>query len=355
MKQTCFLISSLLILLSSNAHAAQFTSHHANSLTAHNIGIMQHSIIHTAMHMFSGTSATTTSAKEIENPSVDEYGHMPIYGTAPMYGEYDALEFSGRSGGDTTNSVKNTWFTWNHFSDNVKFQDFDRMDSDQDLAMIAVSGGHLQSINTSKWGAFAGYVGGTQETETINLDNNGGFFGGYSELGIGQFRLAASADIGITRNKIQSHDLSDKFTNVWAGGAIDLSYNIVLDNTFSLRPGLYAGYTWVQSKNYTSALGESITNNNINMFEVTPGITAVKHIDNGWLGSMFVRYVYQDTDGGKTKVNDTPISELDIDNFTEYGISLEKSIDNFSLYGNIGRRDGGHDGWFGGLSLKYIF
>ncbi len=354
MKHTSFLISSLLILLSGTVHAAHFNRHHANSLATRNIGTMQHSITHTAMQMFSGTP-TVTVRNDIAKPSPDEYGQMPIYGTAPMYGEYEAYEFYGRSGGDISNAIQNTWMSWNHFSDNVKYQSFDRIDSDQDLAMIAVSGGNLQSINNSRWGAFAGYLGGEQSTETIDLTNNGGFFGAYSELNLGGFRVTAMADLGMSQNEMEHDNLSDKFTNIWAGGAIDLSYGIALDKTFFLRPGIYAGYTWIQSKNYTSALGENIVNSDLNMFEIAPGITAIKHIDDGWFGTMFVRYVYQTTDGGETKIDNTPIPELEIDNFTEYGLSIKKSIEQFDMSATVGRHEGARDGWFGGLSLKHIF
>ena len=91
------------------------------------------------------------------------------------------------------------------------------------------------------------------------------------------------------------------------------------------------------------------------MFEISPAIRFIKHIGNGWFGAMHAKYVMIFDEGGETKVNGTKIGTLDSGHFTEYGLSLEKTIDRFNITANIGRRDGSHTGWMGGFNLKYIF
>ena len=125
--------------------------------------------------------------------------------------------------------------------------------------------------------------------------------------------------------------------------------------SFTLQPGLYAGYTWIQSGNYTSVSGDHVSSDNLNVFEISPALRAIKQISNGWFGSAHVRYVATTVNGGDSVINSNPAIEFDSDNFTEYGLTIEKSIDRFNIMATITRRDGARDGFGGGLNLRYIF
>lgn len=348
-----------------NANATPFDAY-LNGITIRNIATMQHSITTNAIQTFEGTMAAAlgnrahiliarptqqkTNSPESNKPS--QYGHMPIYG------EYndDGNAIQGRNGGDIViPSFNSLWANWQHFDDKVKFNILDKVNTDYDLVTIALDGGHVQMEHgISQWGLFGGYAGSTQENQFFNIDETGGYIGVYSGYSFNNINISASVNAGaISSDANLSHEKID-YSNAWIGGTIHGAYNIAIDDTFTLQPNLYAGYTWIKSDDYTTRK-YNIKNDNLKAFEITPEIRAIKHIGAGWFGTAKLRYVITWENGGETKINNIKIADPDSDNYAEYGIGLEKSIDRFNIALHIGRRDGGHAGWNGGTSFKYIF
>ena len=344
----------------------------ANTFTMNNITAFQHSIMHSAMQTFEGTAAAALAGRSITGPahtetepSADLYGTLPMYGRPHLYGEYgdDGTVFqSGRNGGDilistdTRPAVNSVWINWQHFNDDVKFKGYDELNSDYDLIMFGLAGGEAQwGIGISEWGVFGGYVGGTQDNHFIDIDENGGYIGLYSGYNIQNFNLSLAANAGALYNSAENTYGTDEFANMWAGVAVNATYNITLDDTFTLQPGVYAGYTWIGAADYLSKSGVSIANHNLNSFEIAPSLRAIKNIGRGWFGYIGVKHAFVSGHGGTVIVDGIKYNELDIRNYTEYGIGVEKSIDRFNVALNLNRRDGGRSGWNGSVTMKYIF
>lgn len=373
MKQKLIITSSLIILGAALPDAWAATPYHyANAITANNIAVMQHSIISTAMGASDRMAASVLRPEEIfkqqaakkTQQKVDPasiYGRAPMYGTAPMYGEYNDDGSIGRSGGDNAPTLGHAWFAWQHFGNDTKFQDIHVLESDLELAMIGLAGDKLQTeYGMSEWGLFTGYIGGDQTQQDLTINEDGGYFGAYKKLTAGRAAISFALNSGVLSNNIDAiasdkTALTDDFTNIWAGGGFSAAYTIPMDDSFIFRPSIYAGYTWIKSDCYTASSGDVIKNKDFHMFEISPAIRFIKHIGNGWFGAMHAKYVMIFDNGGETKVNGTELSTLESDHFTEYGLALEKTIDRFNITANVGRRDGGHTGWVGGLNLKYIF
>lgn len=374
MKKTSVLAIATFMLMS---HGAMATGSHtyANVFSANNITAFQHSIMTTAMQTFEGTAAAALGGRA-HIISADEnakylYGTTPMYGWPRLYGEYgeDGTTIAtdtGRNGGDISTDdieqrdprpvMNSVWINWQHYDDDVKFKGYDELNTDTDIIMLGLAGGEAQrGIGISEWGIFGGYVGGAQENEFINIDQGGGYVGLYTGYNIQQFNLSLAANIGALYNNAQNEYGGDEFANMWAGAALNATYNIALDDTFTIQPGVYAGYTWIGSANYISASGDSVANQNFNMFEVAPSIRAIKHIGKGWFGFINFKYAFMMGHGGDVIVNGNQLDDLDTRDYAEYGIGIEKSIDRFNVALNINRRDGGRSGWNGGFNLKYIF
>jgi len=340
---------------------------YANGITIRNIATMQHSIATNTIQTFEGTMAAalgnrahidllSTSKSDISRA---EYGKMPQYGQMPIYGEYNddgtAIQH-GHNGGDTPLPTFNSiWANWQHFDEDVKFDGLKKIDTDYDLVAIGLAGGHVQlGRGISQWGIYGGYAGSTQKNQFIDIDENGGYMGVYSGYSIDNFNLSASVNAGAMFSDSELHHGAFDYSNAWVGTMIHGAYNIAIDDTLTLQPSLYAGYTWVKSDNFI--LGAlDVTNSNLNTFEITPEIRAIKHIGAGWFGTATARYVFSWANGGETKVNNARMIDFDTDNYVEYGIGVEKSIDRFNIALHVGRRDGGRNGWNGGTSFKYIF
>ncbi len=369
MKHSLFLLTALSVFaVTQNGHCAN--AHvYANTISAHNIAMFQHTITQSAISAFGGSmNATLMSGLEKSTlPTIPQstedphktYGHAPMYGTAPMYGEYNDDGRAGRSGGDYLNAdatLNGIWLNWQHMNEDVKFDDFERLTSKSDIFMSGLAGGQSEFAGgLSKWGIYTGYIDASQETQDFQLTETGGFFGVFNGTTFGNLGLFSTINGGVMDNSADTEFGTDGYTNFWVGGAINAAYNWHLDKTFALQPSMHLGYTWIKSENYTSASGDIISNDAFSMIELTPTLRAIKHIGHGWFGALNAKYVIIFDNGGDISVNRAELDTLDSGNFMEYSISLEKSVANFNMSASFGRRDGMRDGWIGGLNIKYLF
>lgn len=362
MKTYKFTILPSMLLLCETAHA--FAPHtYANSITAHNIAALQHSITSTAIQSFDGSISLAlphrqyNGAHNTKTKASDEYGRAPMYGTMSIYGEYNDDSRAGRSGGDTSNAALNSiWFNWQHLGDDVNFDNFPSLESEFNTFTMGLAGGRAKMGNgISEWGIYVGYVGGDLENKDMKINSHGGYFGVYNGFDLERFSISTTINGGAFSNSADTHFGTDDYSNFWVGGAINAKYDMILDSQTTLRPELHAGYTWIQSEDYTSASGAIIDNDAFSMFELTPGLRLIRHIGAEWYGSLNAKYVIFFANGGDMTVNDIKAHHLNETNFFEYSITLEKSVHNLNISGNIGRHEGPRDGWIGGLNIKYIF
>ena len=347
-----------------SAYAAPVSHMHANGITAHNIMVMQHSALLGAFDNFNGSMAmslgksnvsTTTNSQQEPEPqkqSPDRYGTMPIYGE---YGDDGTVFNKGRSGGEFS-PIDSNWVDWQHTKDSTKFDKFSDFDSRHDIISFGFAGGYNQmDSGYSQWGAFGGLALAHEDSDNVDIDERGGYIGLYSGYHMHGFNVSVAGDFGAMFSSAKSDFGTDDFTNIWLGGALDASYNIILDDTFTLQPGIYLGYMWIKSDSYESKSGADIKNGDFNMIELSPSLRAIKHIVGDWYGAMSVRYVFNFASGGDTTVANAKLPELELEDYTEYGISLERNIDRFNISAMLNRRDGGRTGWTGELRLRYVF
>lgn len=367
MKYTHAITALSVLAFTTSAHAAAGSHVYANAISANNIIAINQSIMSNAMLTFEGTAAAALGTrahligKNAPAPTNREYyGNGMMYGHPSAYGEPDvtiAPAPHGRNGGDMSRPIVNSlWFAWQHYDDDVKFHDMHNLDSEYDLLMLGLGGGHAQmGAGISSWGMYSGYVGGTQSNARMNLDEDGGYVGIYAGYSIGGFNLSTSVSGGALYNHARAEFGTDEYANIWAGMAARASYNIAVTDTFTFQPNLYAGYTWIKSANYISKSGAHIANKHFNTFQLAPGLRLIKHWNKGWFTTIYGKYAIDFEHGGTAAVSDVKIHDLETDDYAEYGIGIEKSIDRFNIAVNIGRRDGGRTGWNGGFNLKYIF
>ena len=362
--QNLLLTSTIFASLCLTSFDAMATYIYANSFSVNKIANIQDSISRTAMHTFGRTpTAVMNRQQQIISPTQDTentpdmYGAAPMYGSAPMYGEFEAYEFAGRSGGDSEIiDIKNLQLGYSHYDTKVALDNFERTNSDYDLAMFGITDGYTQFMDTTAgWAIFAGAINGSTSNSALSLDEFGGYAGLYGRFDINNLGLAATFNGGAIDNNAKHEFGTDSYTNMWFGAGINATYNINLDNTFVLQPGIYLGYTWVKSGDYLSKSGIQINNADANIFQASPSLHAIKQIDDGWYGTAHIRYAKHSISGAEITAGNIKSSTLEFEDFIEYGLSLEKSIERFSLSGTILRRDIGQDGWGGSVNVKYIF
>lgn len=349
-----------------SAYATPVSHLHANGIAANNIMVIQHSALLGAFNNFDGSMAVSMGkrsipeqpAEPVSEPKQEEKAKPDRYGTMPLYGEYgdDGTVFSsGRSGGEYS-ALDSGWIDWHHTNDTTKFDDFSSMKSRSDIISLGVTSARNQlDGGFSQWGAFGGIAIANEENSAVDINERGGYIGIYSGYHMYGFNISVAGDFGALFNSAESDFGTDDFTNIWLGGALNASYDIVLDDTFTLQPGAYLGYTWIKSNSYESDSGHDIKNSDFNMIEVAPSLRAIKRITGDWYGAMSVRYVFNFANGGDATIAGTKLPELELGNYSEYGISIEKNIERFNVAIMLNRRDGGRTGWNGGVQVHYAF
>ena len=338
------LFFSALIALSvtdTYANNLLFASEHA--VGASTIATLQHTITE---NLFS------TLIKPTHAPT----HHYSVYGSELLYGEYNDDGAIGRNGGDTNAPISNIWLNWQYTSDDVSLSDFDRFDSRHNIATIGFTA-HDKSTTSGyyNWTFYGGYINGTSKNTELDSNNNGGFIGIHNKLQTYNFVINSTINTGFLRTKVDYSSVSDNHTNIWFGAMANIAYNLKLDDTFSLYPGITAGYTWIKNDTQNSAYGDDLQNQTFGYFEITPALNAVKRIIGNWYGTLGVKYVMLSNTDDSITINDTRIDIPTVGNYTEYGLSLENQTDSFSFKATIGRHDGDLTGWTGGLNIKYIF
>lgn len=350
MKHITYYTSALLFaLFCTNANSQDLTAY-ANTIIGQNITNYTHSINTTVFDMTSTPSFTQSN-------HVHETTPFDLYGTMPTYGEYNDDGTIGRNGGDTNNAtLNNIWINWQTSNNKTKFENTAILDNRSNIIIAGITG-NTYNIGKIKntWGLYTGYTGGDQENKHIDIDEQGGIFGVFNKFSAQNLNILTTLNAGTLNNNIKTSGGSDKTTNFWIDGATMATYDISLDPSFIVRPALYAEYTWIKSDDYTSYSGAIINNENLHKFEISPRLSLIKHIANNWVANANVKYIINLNNDGTTIVNKNKIEQLDIDNYFEYGLSINKTVKNFNFNININRQDGAIYGWSGGMNFKYIF
>ena len=362
-------LCAVLALGAGNAYAVPVSHLHANAVTMNNIAVMQHSIMLNAFNNFDGSMAgiierhaNSSDTNDVREEPVIEPKQMDKYGEMLYYGEYgdDGTVFTapgrGRSGGDAATESISLWLDWQHAQDYAKFDNFKRIDSNYDLISLGFSDRpDMNSEHYSTFGGFGGVaLGRERATDVMKLSETGEYVGLYYAYHLNDFTIHTAADFGalFTDAKPAGYEKHD-FTNLWAGAAINATYDIFLDDESVLQPGVYVGYTWVHADGYEPMPG--VATDNFHMFEVSPSLRAITHIVDGWYGGMSGRYAFHFAHGGDIRDAGVAIPDLELLNYYEYGLSVEKTVGQFNFSASVNRRDGGRTGWIGDIHMKYMF
>ncbi len=262
----------------------------------------------------------------------------------------------GRASGDEPYS-NHAWVSLFGADDNVEFDSFETVDSE----MMSLAGG----FNSDKiklgdsyvgYGIYAGYLNGEGKYTGNEIDQEGGYIGLSSSLQNGNFVMAGTINGGFIKNEAKHSFGTDKYDTYWTGLSLKTGYDYHVNNSLTIQPNVYAGYSFVNSEDYTSKSGAKIKNDNLHLFEVAPGLKVNQTFANGWNGFAQAKYAFVMDNGGDTNVDSVVLPNISVKDYVEYGLGVEKDIrSDWSLAATINRRDGGRQGWNGSLTVKYNF
>lgn len=339
-------------------HAAPVSYQHTNEIVSHNIVAIQHSAMLNTFGKFNAPHKKSPAEfKDQENEVQDQsqyYGKMALYGIDED--EEIVLSFAYHGADDDVTLPKMTWVDWQHSNDDAKFDHFSKIDSRYDIISLGFSDNPEKfDGGISGFAGFGGVIIANQNSGDVKLDETGEYLGLYRGYHINGFTINMAANIGTMFSDAKSAYGKYDLTNLWAGAAFDASYDILIGHSFVLRPGIYSGYTWIYSDGHDSESGHDLSFDNFNAFELSPEMSIITHISNGWFSTMSARYVFNFTDGGTAHIAGTHISELDPMNYGEYGLSIGKGVEHFNVSASLNYRDGDRSGWSGGIQLRCLF
>lgn len=251
----------------------------------------------------------------------------------------------------------NIWVSVIGFDDNVDFNHFQTVDS----KMMSVIGGVNSDKTSTKfgdavYGVYAGYMNGEQKYDGNKIDQNGGYIGLSAKVQNQNTFVQAVVNGGFIKNEDKHSFGNDKFDSYWTGVALKGGYDYKLNESTTVQPNIYVGYTFVNNEDYTSKSGARIKNDNLHLWEIAPGVKVSKDFANGWNGFAQAKYAFVMDNGGDVNVDNLTLPNISAKNYVEYGVGVEKALsDSWNLSTFINRRNGGREGWNGNINFKYNF
>lgn len=198
----------------------------------------------------------------------------------------------------------------------------------------------------SMYSGYFGYNGSHQHFDGVSIYQNGGQIGATGMLYKDRFfaGITASAGLGIGDATTMYGD--EDFSVLGAGAAIKTGYNFgYKDDKIILQPSLLAGYSFINTYDYTNAAGVRIKTDDLHGLELVPGLKLIGNLPNNWQPYVSVQFVWNMLTDTNTVAAGIPISQFKIKPYIQYGVGVQKRVgDNFTGYFQSMGRNFGRNG-----------
>lgn len=274
-----------------------------------------------------------------------------------VYGPLATLE--KKSSGGKFQEKPNVWINVTGLKDDIKYDGFSSVENDFFTALLGVNTKAKKFRNgiTTYGNVYLGYLRGTQKYTDNEIENNAGYVGASAFMRYNDIFTALTANIGFSGNDADNMYGKDDYNNYWVTLSTKFAYNYNIgESGYSLQPSLFLSYVFINADSYNSRSGVRINQDNLNSFQIVPGLKFSKMFKNDLFISLHARYVIELVNDLDVKANTFLLPDLTDDPFFEYGLSLNKTIkDSFLINLELNRRDGGRQGWVGGINAKLLF
>ena len=176
------------------------------------------------------------------------------------------------------------------------------------------------------WSVYGGYNGSHQAYDGIGIYQNGGTLGVVGMAYKGNFFTGLTANTGASVGEAQTGFGQDNFTMLMAGVASKSGYNIELaDGKLIIQPNFTMSYSFVNTFDYHSAAGVSISSDPLHAIHLEPGIKLIGNLKNGWQPYGSVSMIWNIMDNTQFMANQVSLPELSVKPFVKYGVGVRKS------------------------------
>ena len=273
--------------------------------------------------------------------------------------DVDALKDSTANVSSSDRSIKNAWVKSFGSKDAVDLKDFVGADTKFAGLIGGLSSNRINEGNgwSAIYSIYGAYAGGEQKFAGEKVTNHGVYLGLGANFYNGDFFVGTTVNGGIMRNRSDKtgFDGKDKFNSYMGGVAVKTGYDYHL-GSFTVEPNVYASYTIISAEDYVTKSGAKVKFGDMGVIEAAPGLKLSQDFGEGFKGYLSGRYVWSFTQGQHVTANDFTLPDVELEDYAEYGIGLEKSWgDRAAGFVEVKRRDGGREGWNFNLGYKTSF
>jgi len=205
-------------------------------------------------------------------------------------------------------------------------------------------------------GIYAGYNGSHQAYEGIGVYQNGGTLGLTGSVFKRNFFAGLTANAGALAGRANTMYGYDDFATLMAGTATKAGYNLHFkESKYILQPSMLAGYSFINTFDYTAASGVRIHSSPIHTITVAPEVRLIANLGNGWQPYLSVSGWWNIMGESRFKANDVALPELATRAYVQYGAGVQKLFtDNFSGFFQTMVRSCGRNGTALNGGLTYV-
>lgn len=270
-------------------------------------------------------------------------------------GNFSFFEKPGASAGDIPRDKPTMWLKGFAVDSEIDFNEYGKADADYFGAMAGLDIDRLYEGFDATYGLFGTYVSGKQKGDRNDIEQSGGYFGGKATFYFDKLFLSGILDAGLLNNSVNTAIGTDEFNSSVYAATLKGGYNFELSKrSFTLQPNIAAGFSYVNTEDYTNKAGVKIESDDVSIFTLMPGVKLAKNLGKCWILSGDGHYVYSSV-SGDLKADSIVLADNEYDNYFRYSACIEKIWGYTVAHLRLGRSDGGRSGWNLSAGVEWKF
>ena len=195
------------------------------------------------------------------------------------------------------------------------------------------------------FGVYAGYNGSHQTFNGNSVYQNGGTLGLIGVLYKGNFFTGWTINAGASSGSTSNMFGEDNFNSLAGGISTKNGYNFELaDGKFIIQPSLLMSYSFINTFDYTNAVGVRMKSDPLHTLQIEPSIKLIGNIGT-WQPYANVSMVWNVLNETSVTANNVKLPEVSVKPYVKYGVGLQKKWgDRFTGFGQAYVMNGGRNG-----------
>jgi len=163
--------------------------------------------------------------------------------------------------------------------------------------------------------AYAGYNGSRQEYDEVRISQDGWNVGFAGMVAKNNFFAGLTATAGMSFGDAETIFGDEDLKIFTAGVASKTGYNFKFsEGKYVLQPALTASYSYIYTKDYTSAANVRIRSDPLHAIQLEPEVKFIARFSNGWQPYAGVGVAWSFIDETQFDANEISLPEISVQN-----------------------------------------